>query len=210
MERERGLLFLFSCVLFLCGSVVPSRGGSCQRVGIFNEVCPHVVLPATGPRASASLPCLALRLLGLHGSLPESASSEGVPLPLPLGGRGEAARLGIDRCAIPRPSSGAGELSSRGKESKAQGDVERGKKDSEASRNQRIRKKRKRKGVSEEAGRGERRPGKVRRRKAEMRPGLPGCTSSTRLGHQAEVESPDSVTGPERNLNPEPCWCWDH
>lgn len=63
-----------------------------------------------------------------------------------------------DRCGIPRHSPGAGELSSRGKESKAQGDVERGKTDSEASRNQKSedQKKRKRKGVSEEGSRGER------------------------------------------------------
>lgn len=152
MGRERGLLFLFSRVLFLCGSVVSGRDGSRQRVGIFNEVCPHFVLPATGPQASASLLCFALRLLGLHRSLPESASSEAVPLPLQLAGEAR------DRCGIPRHSPGAGELSSRGKESKAQGDVERGKTDSEASRNQKSedQKKRKRKGVSEEGSRGER------------------------------------------------------
>lgn len=33
--------------------------------------------------------------------------------------------------------------------------------------------------------------------------------SSTRLGHRAEVDNPDSVTGSERNLNREPCRCWD-
>lgn len=46
-----------------------------------------------------------------------------------------------DTCGIPRHSPGAGELSSRGKESKTQGDVEKGKTDSEASGNQGIRKK---------------------------------------------------------------------
>lgn len=73
------------------------------RMGIFNEVCPHFVLPATGPQASTSLPCFALRLLGRHRALPESASSEAVPLPLQHTGEAKR-RLGTDvgSCATAR------------------------------------------------------------------------------------------------------------
>lgn len=115
MGREPGLLFLFSRVLFLCGSVVSSRDGSRQRVGIFNEVCPHFVLLATGPQASASLLCFALRLLGLHRSLPESASSEAVPLPWQLAG--EVKRPGWGQMRDPTPQSGSwgAELQRKGK-----------------------------------------------------------------------------------------------
>lgn len=158
---------------------------SCYRLPVSRQVHPSRALPSALSDAT-----------GASGVRVE----RGCPAALPAGGLGEAAPAG-DRCGIPRHSPGAGALSARGKESKALGDVKRGKADTEASRNLRIRKKKKKKS---ERG--------LAKREEEAREKLESYRqqeSSARLGHRSEVDNPDSATGPERNLNREPCWCWD-
>lgn len=217
------MLFLFSCVLLLCGSVGPSRDGSRQRVGIFfffNEVCPHFVHPATRARESVSLRGFDLLLSGLQRSLLESASSEVVASPCAPQLAGEKRRQGPGTAAggnatlpelgrFPPPP----QLSSREREqgSKTQSG-RRAREERFWSFKKSFPEIRKRKESERElAKRGGRRgrpPGKVGDRKAEaMKPGPPG-TGSTGLDHRTELGNSGSRTVQERNRGPEPGALW--
>lgn len=116
----------------------PSKNSNRQRVGIFNEVCPHLVHPATSARESASLPGFDLRLLGLLCWLPESVSSEVAALPDAPAARwpGEEARArdgGGSRHHGPELGRPPVELKRKEKQN-SKWDVEGGKNGSEAAR----------------------------------------------------------------------------
>lgn len=217
------MLFLFSCVLLLCGSVGPSRDGSRQRVGIFfffltksaHTSCTRLPEPGRARPSGASTsssPDSSVRFWSPR----RARLSRRRALCSSLGRRGGRGRGRLQEEMQHSRSWGDSppppQLSSREREQGSKTQSGRRAREErfwsfEKSFPQIRKRKESERELAKRGGRRGRPPGKVGDRKAEaMKPGPPG-TGSTGLDHRTELGNSGSRTVQERNRaqSREPC-----